>query len=120
MFSHVTNRFHSFSIQRKLITIIILTCAIALLMSSVINILFQWNLLTVQAVKRLEIIAEGIALQSRAPLEFMDPKAAKENLRSLRPDPDVEIACLYDDQRNPVAIYTSAALKANEQGNCIF
>lgn len=99
--------FHSLSLRHKLITIIVATSALALLISSFINILYQWNLLTHQALNKLEITADVISLQSRAALEFMDPKAAKENLTTLRLDPSITIACLYDDQRHIVASYIS-------------
>jgi len=116
--SRMFRRFHSWSLRQKLIATIVMVCAMALLLSSLINMIFQWNLLTNQAIKRLEMTAESMSLQSRAALEFMDPKAAKENLLSLRIDPLIEKACIYDDQGKPVASYTSAINKNKDSGNC--
>lgn len=107
-------RFHSLSLRHKIVVTIVATCAMALLLSSIINILFQWNLLTHQAVKRLDITADSMALQSRAALEFMDPKAARENLSSLRIDPMMEQACIYDDKNQQVANYISESFRKPE------
>jgi len=103
--SKVFRHFHSLSLRKKLIITIVGTTAMALLISSLINLLFQWNLLTHQAIKKLEINAESMSVQSRAALEFMDSRAANENLKSFRIDPSVQMACLYDEHYAPVAIY---------------
>jgi len=111
--------FDALSLRHKLIIIIVATCGFALLLSSVINLLFQWNLLTHQAVKRLEVTAEGMALQSRAALEFLDAKAATENLMALSLDSSVEKACLYDELGRPIANYTAFWLKQQSNVNCV-
>lgn len=111
-------RFNALSIRHKLIIMIIATSALALLLSSFINMTFQWNLMTHLAMKRLAITAEGMVLQSRAALEFMDPKAARENLQSLRIDPSIEKACLYDEQQQPLASYV-VSKQQQETGNCL-
>ena len=114
----IIHRFHSLPLRHKLIAIIVVTSALSLLLSSTVNMVYQWNLLTQEAVKRLEITSEVVSLQSRAALEFMDPKAAKENLMSLRLDPAIEKACLYDDQNHIVAWYASETLKGDKAGEC--
>lgn len=98
--------FHSLQLRSKLLILIVATCALALLLSSTINILYQWSLLTGQAVNKLEVTSKVMSLQSRAALEFMDPKAASENLNSLSLDPSIMKACLFDDQRNLIATYS--------------
>lgn len=104
--SRIFRQFHSLSLRKKLIVTIVGTCAVALFMSSLINLMFQWNLLTQQAIKKLEVNAETVAVQSRAALEFMDPKAAHENLNAFRLDSSVEAACLYDEHGQPIATYS--------------
>ncbi len=113
----IFRRFHLWSLRHKLIATIVAVCAVALLLSSIINMIFQWNLLTNQAIKRLEMTAESMSVQSRAALEFMDPKAAKENLASLRIDPLIEKACIYDEQDKPIATYRSIISKKDDV-NC--
>jgi signal transduction histidine kinase/CheY-like chemotaxis protein len=117
--SRILRRFHSLSLRHKLIVIIVATSALALLLSSGINILYQWNLVTQEAIKKLEVTAEVVSLQSRAALEFMDPKAAKENLMSLRLDPAIEKACLYDEQQSLVAVYNFASAKEKVSIDCL-
>lgn len=111
-------QFHTLSIRYKLIVIITAICAVALLLSSMINILYQWSLLTQDSVKKLEVTAEVISLQSRAPLEFMDPKTGEENLRSLGLDPAIQKACLYDEDKRLFAIYTARNRNENTAADC--
>lgn len=110
--------FHTLSLRYKLIIIIVAASALALLLSSFINLLYQWNLMTRQEIRKLEITAESMSLQSRAALEFMDPRAAQENLLSLGIDPSVEMACLYNAQHQPVATYASRASKNAGAAGC--
>ncbi len=110
--------FHSWPLRRKLIAAIIMICAAALLLASIINMVFQWNLLTSQEIKRLEIAAEAMSLQLQPAIEFMDLKAAKESLESLRIAPFIDKACVYDEQGRPVANYIPAINKNNGPGNC--
>ncbi len=102
-------RFHHLSIRRKLVLIMVTICAFALLLSSTLDIFFEWNVQRRQLNERLQITADVIGLQSRAALEFLDPKAAQENLRSLSPDPDMQKACLYDEDQSLFATYISRA-----------
>ena len=117
-YSNMLQRFDSLSIRYKLIVILIATSAMALLLSSFINMVFQWNLLTHQAVKKLEVNAEVVSLQSRAALEFMDSNAARENLRSLRLDPAVEVACLYNEQHTVFAYYMAPSVAQGGEAAC--
>jgi len=111
--SRMFRRYHSYTLRKKLVITIVATCAAALLISALINLVFQWNLLTHQAMNKLQINADSLAVQNRAALEFMDPKAATENLASLRLDPSIRIACLYDEHRLPVAYYSSEGAAMN-------
>jgi hypothetical protein len=104
-------RFSALSIRRKLIMIIVSICALALLLAAVLDGAVQWRTEREEIMKRLEITAAVIALQSKPALEFIDHKAAQENLLSLSPDPAVRKACLYDEQHALFAIY-AAGIKA--------
>ena len=74
--------------------------------------------MTHQASKRLEIIADVMGLQSRASLEFLDPKAAEENLKSLSLDPAIRMACLYDDQEQVFATYRFGSSSVAQRVKC--
>lgn len=117
--SRIFRWFHALSLRYKLIAVILSTTAFALALSSAINIFYQWNLMTHQAANKLEVTASVVLLQSRAALEFMDPKAAHENLMSLSLDPSIDKACLYDEQRRPVASYESSRLAAESLSSCL-
>ncbi|MBI1301752.1 MAG: response regulator [Alphaproteobacteria bacterium] len=112
------SRFRSLSLKYKLMAIIIIISVLALLLSSIINMLYQWNLHTHHTIKKMEITAEGIALQSRAALEFMDARAAQQNLDSLRIDPDIKSTCLYDERKAPIVSYIPQALRESAPGDC--
>jgi signal transduction histidine kinase/ActR/RegA family two-component response regulator len=101
------NRFNALPIRHKMVVTIVAICAFAMLISSIINIIYQWNLLTQQTTKKVEVTISSLALQSRAALEFIDPATAEENLTSLTLDPAVELACLYDDEDILFADYSS-------------
>lgn len=98
--------FSSLSIRTKLIVIIVLMSALSLLLAGLMDAGMQWRTQRLELMKRLEISADTIALQSRVALEFLDTKAAHENLLSLRLDPDIKKACLYDEDGNIFATYT--------------
>ena len=111
-------RFDALSIRHKLILIIVGVSALALLVSSLFEIAIQWNAQRHYLMKRLEITADVVSLQSRAALEFMDPKAARENLMTLSPDPAIEKACLFDEQHALFATYISKSAQSGETSPC--
>ena len=69
----------------------------ALLLSTALALELSWKAERENLMRRLEVTADVIALQSRPALEFLDPTAAHENLTSLSPDPAIRLACLYDE-----------------------
>ena len=100
--------FNRLSIRYKLIAIIVAMSALALLLAALLDTAVQWRTQRLELMKRLEITADAIALQSRVALEFMDSKAAHENLLSLRLDRAITRACLYDEQGELFASYLSS------------
>ena len=109
--------FGSLSIRYKLIVIIVAMSALALLLSALLDTAVQWRSQRMEVMKRLEIFADAMVLQSRPALEFMDMKAAQENLTSLHLDPDIVRACLYDDTQSLFATYSGPALN-HYDANC--
>lgn len=109
-------KIQSLSIRSKLVVLILGICLLALLLSTAINITYQWRLLTTQAIKKLEITGQAMALQSRAALEFVDAKSAAEDLSSFHLDPAIKKACLYDDEREVFATYISEGIKEARTG----
>ncbi len=101
-------RFLDLSIRRKLILFFVGISALALLIEVVFGGMVQWQTQRTELIKKLQITANMVATQSRAALEFMDPKAAQENLHMLRLDPALLKACLYDEKNKLFASYISA------------
>ena len=99
------SRRRALSIRRKLILIIVGISALALLVEGVMGGLVQWQTQRTDLINKLRITADMIAIQSRPALEFMDPKAAQENLQALRSDPAIQMAGLYVEQRKVFAVY---------------
>ena len=102
------------SIRRKLILIIIGISALALAVEALLGGLVQWQAQRAELMNKLRITADMMAIQSRPALEFLDPRAAEENLRALRSDPAIQVACLYDEQRKVFAKYVQKDLHSTE------
>ncbi len=116
--SPLFHRMSASPIRRKLILIMMGVSALALCISFLFDGMVQLNLQRQYLMKRLEITADIISLQSQAALEFIDPKAAKENLRSLRPDQAIERACLFDEKNQEFAAYAASKKSRNEK--CVY
>jgi signal transduction histidine kinase/ActR/RegA family two-component response regulator len=112
---HRIRRFNNLSIRFKLILIIVTITMLALLISSILDGVMQWGEERHQRSEQLQITARNIALQTRPALEFLDPKAARENLNSLSTDMDIMKGCLYNEQRKLFAYYISPQLSSNTE-----
>jgi len=93
------------SIQRKLMRIIMLTSSVSLLLAS--GSYFLYELVTFQgaATQELMSIADIIAANSTAALEFNDPEAGEEILASLNAQEQIIAACIYNEEGNLFTAY---------------
>lgn len=98
------------SIRRKLVLIMVSITALALLASSMLAMLSHWHAERQQLTDQLSVTGNVLALQSVPALQFLDRKAAQENLNTLRADPAIRKACLYDEAGQLFASYSSAAM----------
>ena len=87
--------FRDLSIRSKLTGSIILTSSLALLLACAAFIVYDRIEYRREMVFNLQILAEGVANNSTAALEFEDPQTAREILASLRSDPHIVSACIY-------------------------
>jgi signal transduction histidine kinase len=110
-----TGLFNRQSLRAKLIIIIVAMSGLALIISGALDATIQWRTQRLELVKRMEITADTIAVQSQIALEFIDPKAAHENLQSLRIDRGISKACLYDEDGK---IFTSYAASQQIEPAC--
>lgn len=106
MFAQVEmSRFSGFSLRAKLTLILLSISALALICASMMDVVLSWKMERKQIMRRMEANAAIISLQSKAALQFLDPVAARENLASLHPNPNIQKACVYNDQKQPFAAY---------------
>lgn len=97
--------FTSLPIRLKLVVITLVTSALALSASALLELSVSWRAEQKTQMRRLSITAEMTAQQVRAPLEFVDTKAAAESLLALGTDPALRQACLYDANNELFASY---------------
>jgi two-component sensor histidine kinase len=98
-------RFRNISIKRKMTLIIMLTTSIALLLSCVAMITYDWFLSKQSLTRRIDTLAEIIGQNSTAALIFDDPGNAAEILEALRTESHVVSASIYTDDGSLFAKY---------------
>ncbi len=84
------------AIQHKLIAIIMATCMAAIAVSSVVQVLHQRNAQYARAVNSISCYAHIIGDSCRGALESYDAETAADILQSLRAEPSIVFACMYD------------------------
>ena len=92
-------------IQRKLMSIILLTCSVALVLMGSAYIIFEYINFREAEKKQISTLGVIIASNSSAALAFYSPDDAKEILNALRADKYIVAACLYDTNGNIFAKY---------------
>ncbi|MDP9253450.1 MAG: PAS domain S-box protein, partial [Verrucomicrobiota bacterium] len=97
--------FRDIPIQRKLMTIILLTSGAVLLLTC--SAFFVYELLTFRqtTVRQLSTLAEVIATNSTAALAFQNQNDAQEILAAVKADRHIVAASLYDDEGHLFANY---------------
>jgi PAS domain S-box-containing protein len=93
------------SIKKKLMTIIMLTCSVALALAC--SAILVYEVADYRSVLRrnTEVMADVIGSNSGSPLIFKDQKVATETLAALKAEPYVISACVYDKAGVPFATY---------------
>lgn len=99
-------RFRNIPIRQKLIVIITITTAAALLLSGIGIVIADSFLFRGYLRRDLKTFARIIADNSTASLAFDDPRTATETLGALRARSHIVIACLYRADGRVLANYT--------------
>lgn len=102
--------FGHLSIRSKLGLLIALAAGSALILAGAI---FVWNDIVITrrtTVQHLSAVADMLGANSVAALTFDQPEPAREILGSLRHEPIVELACVYDRDGRRFASYARANL----------
>lgn len=102
--------FHDSSVGRKLMILMMMASTLALLLMC--SVLLVYDVITAKQATAAHIssLAQIIAENSQAAVSFGDPKAATEVLSTLRAEPHITTACIYDTQGKPFAEYRAQGL----------
>lgn len=96
------------SIRNKLRWIIMITSSVALLISCCAFIIYELVSFQNSMTRELSMMADVIAANSNAALEFNDPLVGEETLGALEADPRIVVAAIYDRSGEIFAEYHSA------------
>ncbi len=97
--------FRDLPIRRKVASVVILTSAIALLLTSAAFITYEWSTFRGAALINLTTVGRIVADNSTAALRFRNQEDVQTTLATLRAEPDIVSAAIYDVAGQPVAIY---------------
>ena len=106
------------SIRNKLIVFIVGVSGFAILLSSIVQILYgvYYSRNTLQ--EELTVMARVIGDQSTAALEFFDQGTAEENLSSLREYDALMLACLYGEDKQLFSVYARRSTPQIDAADC--
>jgi diguanylate cyclase (GGDEF)-like protein/PAS domain S-box-containing protein len=100
-------RIRDFSIRFNLSLLILSASALAVLLASLGFAVYERQSYRASAVRELTALADTLGANTAASLAFNDQRTAKEMLSTLATEPNVLVACLYDDQGRTFAEYRS-------------
>ena len=102
-------RIKDFSIRFNLGVLIVSASALAVLLASLGFAIYEWQSYRESAIRELTALADTLGANTAASLAFNDQRTAKEMLSALATEPNVLVACLYDNQKRVFADYRSPA-----------
>jgi len=91
----ITSFVKNMSIRRKLISVIMLTCIVALLLAGAVFIAWQWTSLRRDMVQNISTHAKILANNCKASLSFDDAKDARDTLDAFNAVPSIVFASVY-------------------------
>jgi len=96
---------HDISIKRKMIFIIMLTSVVALLLTSMVYVIYDLITLRQTMLQNITMLSEIIGANSTAALTFNDQKSAEENLEAFKANPHIAASCIYNNEGMVFAKY---------------
>lgn len=93
------------AINTKLTWLVVLAGGVALLLSCIAFVTNDVRMIRSSMIQQLSTLAEVLGSNSTAALNFDDAETANELLTSLRKQPNVELACIYDASGRVFATY---------------
>jgi signal transduction histidine kinase/ActR/RegA family two-component response regulator len=103
--------FRNLSIKHKLTFILLLTAAVAVLVTIISLLLYEKNTEQQRRINNLMVKAKIIGSNSTAALIFNDPQAAEEILSALKAAPEITHAAIYTSKNSLFAGYKRADVK---------
>jgi diguanylate cyclase (GGDEF)-like protein/PAS domain S-box-containing protein len=100
-------RIRDFSIRFNLAILILSASALAVLLASLGFAVYERQSYRTSAVRELTALADTLGANTAASIAFNDQRTAKEMLSALATEPNVLVACLYDNQGRIFAEYRS-------------
>jgi signal transduction histidine kinase len=100
--------FRDASIKRKLLASIMVTCLVALILSSAVFMAFQIIYYKKSTIKGLATLAEMIGTNSTAAIVFNDPGSAEQTLAALKAEPTITEALIFTTKNELFATYATA------------
>jgi two-component system, NtrC family, sensor kinase len=97
--------YSDFSIKTKLSLLVLLAGGVALALATTCFVLNDVSMIRSSMVRQMRSLAEVLGSNNTAALEFQDEERATELLSSLREQPSIAFACLYDETGKPFASY---------------
>ncbi len=85
------------SVPRKLLAIVMLSSAIALLITFAIFLVLNYNQLRNAKMAEIENLGKVISIGMHGPLVFLDYQRAKESLAAYKTHKSIEVICIYDE-----------------------
>jgi signal transduction histidine kinase/CheY-like chemotaxis protein len=98
-------KFRDLSIRTKLVLLAMVSASVALLLSCIGFAVNDIKMMRDSTVQSLSTQARMLAFNSTAVLSFRDAPAAQLLLKSLKSQPAIEFACLYDSGGKVLATY---------------
>src|SRR5437016_2386543 len=102
-------RFQNTPIQRKLMTMILVTSGVVLVLTCVAFVSYELLTYRRTAIQQLSTLGEVIAAESTGAVAFENERDATEILAALKAERHIVAACLYDNRGRLFSRYPAAA-----------
>src|ERR1035437_9486269 len=96
---------HKLSVRRKITYVIMINTVAALCAAGIAFAEYGVHRFKQLRIEDLNALANILATNSTAPLEFRDPNAARDILQALTAKPHIRTAVIYDRNGVPFAVY---------------
>jgi len=105
--------FRNISIKYKIIIIIITATLMTQVVAAYFYARYDKNEFLQKNLQSLEIISQIVSNNSTAALLFNDSKQGTDILKSLKAEPYIKLACIFNDKKQPFANYKRDANNIN-------